>query len=292
MSTMPVSNAPARDETASNDVLVHPGWLEAHLHDPSVRVIEVDVSRAAYDRWHIDGAVLWNVYADLKDPGYQLVSTPAVRQLFERSGISPDTTVVFYGYAPAMGLWLMKLYGHPGVRILDCSRDTWQREGRPCSSATAEPPATSYPLGEQDGRLYADHIAVLGAIGDPGATIVDVRTEDEFRGERFWPSGGMEPGGRAGHIPSAVRQPIDDLYDDRGAFRPAADLREPFSAIGPGGQVITYCTIGGRASTAWFVLTYLLGREHVRVYDGSWAEWGRMTDTPVEQPRTIPRTAP
>ena len=219
-----------------------------------------------------------------KTPATSFVSTQAVRQLFEGSGISPDTTIVFYGYAPAMGLWLMKLYGHPGVHILDCSRDTWQREGRPCSSAAAEPPATSYPLGEQDGRLHADHTAVLGAIGDPGATIVDVRTWQEFRGERFWPSGGMEPGGRAGHIPSAVRQPIDDLYDDRGAFRPAADLRELFSSLGPGGQVITYCTIGGRASTAWFVLTYLLGREHVRVYDGSWAEWGRMTDTPVEQP--------
>ena len=292
MSTTPVSNAPARDETASNDVLVHAGWLEAHLHDPSVRVIEVDVSRAAYDRWHIDGAVLWNVYADLKDPGYQLVSTQAVRRLFQRSGITPDTTVVFYGYAPALGLWLMKLYGHPEVRILDCSRDTWQREGHRCSSPAAEPPATSYPLGEQDGRLRADHTTVLGAIGDPGSTILDIRTEQEFRGERFWPSGGMEPAGRAGHIPSAVRQPIDDLYDDRGAFRPAADLRELFSAIGPGGQVITYCTIGGRASTAWFVLTYLLGRDHVRVYDGSWAEWGRMTDTPVEQARTIPRTAP
>ena len=141
MSTTPVSNAPAREETASNDVLVHPGWLEAHLHDPSVRVIEVDVSRAAYDRWHIDGAVLWNVYADLKDPGYQLVSTPAVRRLFQRSGITPDTTVVFYGYAPALGLWLMKLYGHPDVRILDCSRPPVRRY----SFGKRTGPATPFP---------------------------------------------------------------------------------------------------------------------------------------------------
>jgi thiosulfate/3-mercaptopyruvate sulfurtransferase len=92
----------------------------------------------------------------------------------------------------------------------------------------------------------------------------------------------MEPGGRAGHVPSAVHQPIGNLYDDRGAFRPAADLSHVFP--GPGsGEVIIYCTIGGRATTAWFVLTYLLGRDHVRVYDGSWAEWGRMTGTPVEQ---------
>jgi 3-mercaptopyruvate sulfurtransferase SseA len=178
-------------EPATRDaVLADPGWLEAHLHDPSVRVVEVDVSRRAHDEWHIDGAVLWNVYADLKDA--------------------------------------------------------------------------------------------------------------EYRGERFWPSGGMEPGGRAGRVPSAVHQPIDGLYDDRGAFRPGTDLRSVFPAADGAaaakaadaadaadpdrpGELITYCTIGGRASTAWFVLTYLLGRENVRVYDGSWAEWGRMTGTPVER---------
>ena len=81
--------------------------------DPHVRVVEVDVSPAAYDDWHIDGAVLWNVYADLKDADYRLVDTAALERLVARSGIGPDSTVVFYGYAPALGLWLMKLYGHP-----------------------------------------------------------------------------------------------------------------------------------------------------------------------------------
>jgi thiosulfate/3-mercaptopyruvate sulfurtransferase len=262
--------------------LVDPQWLEARLHDSAVRVVEVDVSRAAYDEWHIDGAVLWNVYADLKDADYGLADAAAVERLFSRSGIGPDSTVVFYGYAPAMGFWLMKLHGHADVRILDCSRGTWQAEGRPCSSVPAEPAATGYVLPEQNERLRAGHTAVRKAIGDPGTTLLDIRTRDEYRGERFWPSGGMEPGGRAGHIPGAVHLPIDDLYDDRGSFRAAADLRAVFAAAD--GEVITYCTIGGRASTAWFVLTYLLGREHVRVYDGSWAEWGRMTSTPVERP--------
>jgi thiosulfate/3-mercaptopyruvate sulfurtransferase len=274
-------NAPP---VTSPAVLVDPGWLEAHLHDPAVRVVEVDVSRATYDQGHIDQAVLWNVYSDLKDRDYRLADHPAMRRLIERSGIGPDTTVVFYGYAPAMGFWLMKLYRHADVRILDCSRETWRRQGRAWSDEPAEPGAASYPLGEPDGRLRADHAAVLAAIGDRGVTVVDVRSWDEYRGERFWPSGGMEPGGRAGHVPGAVRQPVDDLYADDGAFRSADDLRGLFSGVGPGeGRLITYCTIGGRASTAWFVLSYLLGRADVRVYDGSWAEWGRMAGTPVEQ---------
>jgi thiosulfate/3-mercaptopyruvate sulfurtransferase len=267
-------------------VLVSPQWLEAQLGNPRVRVVEVDVSPAAYNDWHIDGAVLWNIYADLKDADYRLVDTTALERLVARSGIHPDSTVVFYGYAPALGLWLMRLFGHRDVRILDCSRDAWRAGGRPWSTAVSEPADGNFHLGGEDPRVRADQMAVLEAIGRPGAVLVDVRSAAEYRGERFWPSGGMEPGGRAGHVPSAVHQPIDGLYNEDGSFRSAAELRQVFSSVDldGGGELITYCTIGGRAATAWFVLTYLLGRDKVRVYDGSWAEWGRDPATPIACP--------
>jgi thiosulfate/3-mercaptopyruvate sulfurtransferase len=86
-------------------------------------------------------------------------------------------------------------------------------------------------------------------------------------------------------VPSAVHQPIDGIYREDGAFRSAAELRDVFASavLDGGGELITYCTIGGHAATAWFVLTYLIGRDRVRVYDGSWAEWGRLPGTPVER---------
>jgi thiosulfate/3-mercaptopyruvate sulfurtransferase len=268
-----------------NGVLVDPLWLATHLRDPQVRVIEVDVSSAAYDEWHIAGAALWNVYADLKDSDYRTVGTAALEQLLARTGISPDATVVFYGYAPALALWLMKLHGHDDARILDCSRDTWRAEGHPWSTDAGNQAAGSYRFSKQDRNIQADLAAVHDAIGQPGSTLVDVRSAAEYRGDCFWPSGGMEPGGRAGHVPSAVHQPIDGLYNADGSFRSAAALRGVFAPDMLGaGELITYCTIGGRAATAWFVLTHLLGRERVRVYDGSWAEWGRAPGMPIERP--------
>ncbi|MFI5041687.1 MAG: sulfurtransferase [Acidimicrobiales bacterium] len=265
-------------------MLVTPEWLAAHLSDPDLRVVEVDVSPVAYDEWHVDGAVLWNVYQDLKDADYRPVAAAAVERLFVRSAIRPDSTVVFYGYAPAMGLWLMNLYGHADARILDCSRDTWRADGHPWSNAATSSAGGDYRLDNEDERIRADRTAVQAAISDPGTTLVDVRTSAEYQGERFWPSGGLEPNGRAGHVPSAVHQPLEGIYDERGAFRPAADLRRLFPSIDLDAdtELITYCTIGGRAATAWFVLTHLLGRDGVVVYDGSWAEWGRLTGSPVE----------
>ena len=269
----------------ASGALVSPQWLAAHVDDANVRVVEVDVSTARFEQWHIDGAVLWNIYADLKDGDYRLLDRAAFAALLVRSGITPDSTVVFYGYAPALGFWLMRLHGHRDVRVLDASRDTWRAEGYQFSQDATLPPNGSYHVGEPDHAVRAVRADVEAALEERSATLVDVRSEAEYRGERFWPSGAPEPNGRAGHIPGAVHAPIDDLYDSRGAFRSNDELRALFAAIplDGDGELITYCTIGGRAATAWFVLTQMLGRDHVRVYDGSWAEWGHAGDTAVSQ---------
>src|SRR5262249_22659474 len=154
-----------RVTTPTSEVLVDPNWLADHLDDKTVRVIEVDVSPATYTEGHITGAVLWNVFADLKDVDYRPVGAEAIAELFARSGITPDTTVVMYGYIPAIGFWLMRYHRHADVRILDCARTAWRDRGRPWTVDAPQPARTDYPLPGPDMRLRADLEYVRAALG-------------------------------------------------------------------------------------------------------------------------------
>ena len=265
--------------------LVDPDWLEDHLDDPGVRIVQVDVTAARYDRAHLPGAVLWNIYTDMRDPEFRLVDAAAVNSLVQRAGIHAETLVVFTGYAPALGLWLMQAHGHRHLGLLDLALDTWEAEGLPVATAAPQPRSSGYQLAEANPALSARREDVIRAVEDRDTVVLDVRSEAEYRGDQFWPSGGQQAGGHTGHIPTADHVPIDELLDDHGSFRGTADLAQALEAadLSRPGALITYCTIGARAATTWFVLTHLLGRPDVRVYDGSWAEWGLCAANPVER---------
>jgi thiosulfate/3-mercaptopyruvate sulfurtransferase len=271
-------------------VFVDPDWIVAHLGDPAVRVVEVDVSRAAYDAGHIPGALLWNAYSDLRHPDYTPMDTSEIGSLLSRDAIGPETMVVFYGYASYLGFWLMKRQGHDALRVMDGSRDRWELAGHPWATEAPafEPGSHSAASGESgiDASIDAPLRTVLAQIGKPQRAVVmlDVRSQAEFDGDHFWPSGATEDVGRAGHIPGAVHVPFELLRGDDGAFRPADELRTLFEQHGitPDRRVVSYCTIGNRAAQAWFVLTNLLEYPDAGIYYGSWAEWGMLAEAPVE----------
>jgi len=269
---------------ALSDVFVEPAWLAEHLNDPGVRVVEVDVSRAAYAQGHIPGAVLWNAYADLHHADYSPLDRQEFEELLSRSGLSPDATIVFYGYGHYLGCWLMKAYGHERALVLHGTREGWRDAGLPWTTDLPKPETSSYTLPEAEVPQLMSLAALQGTIGTGDPVILDVRSDAEFAGERFWSSGATEGAGRPGHISGAMHLPVDLLRTADGAFKNAAELRQLFQDRGvvPERSVVTYCTIGIRASEAALVLRYLLGYPDARVYYGSWAEWGTRAETPIE----------
>jgi thiosulfate/3-mercaptopyruvate sulfurtransferase len=266
-----------------SDAAIDVAWIRAHVGDPGVRLVEVGVSRAAYEQGHIPGAILWNTYADLRDPAYTPLPLTELQRLISRSAITPETTVVFYGYAAPLGFWLMKAIGQRDVRLLPGQRDLWLEGGGRWSTEVPRLAESPYPALSVDPAIFASREAVEAAIDDPDQLILDVRAETEYTGEHFWPSGAAEDAGRTGHIPGAVNVPIDSLRAEDGSPRSAEELRRTFEAAGvtKDTAMITYCTIGNRASEAWFDLKYTLGYPDVRVYYDSWAVWGKRHDTPI-----------
>ncbi|MEA2146823.1 MAG: thiosulfate/3-mercaptopyruvate sulfurtransferase [Solirubrobacteraceae bacterium] len=283
-SSLTASPAPRAHLDADELPLVSPEWIAKHLEDPDVCVVEVDVSPAAYEAGHIPGAILWDAYNDLRHADYAPIDATRLQSLLCRSGVSADTTIIFYGYGAYLGFWLMKRYGHRRAQVMDGPRERWAQAGFHWSAAVPERGLGDFALAHEDTRVVAPRAMVQAAIGQPDAVLLDVRSAAEFSGKRFWPSGATHDAGRVGHIPGALHLPCELMRGQDGKLQPSQRLRSlcESTGLGPERRVITYCTIGNRASQVWFALTYVLGYRKVCVYYGSWVEWGKQTGTPIE----------
>ena len=297
---VPPDPSPALQSYAHPERLVTSDWLAEHLGTPGLVVVESDEDVLLYDVGHIPTAVKIDWHTDLNDPQVRdYITGEQFADLMNRKGIRREDTVVIYGdksnWWAAYALWVFTLFGHPDVRLLNGGRDLWLAEGRDTTLAVPEKSTSGYPVVERgDSAIRAFRDDVLGALGS--ATLVDVRSPQEYTGERTHMPDYPEEGAlRGGHIPTAVSVPWAKAADEMGRFRSRAELDEIYSFVprdpGSGPGTIAYCRIGERSSHTWFVLTHLLGIPGVRNYDGSWTEWGNVVRAPIvdgDQPGSPP----
>ncbi|HVU74154.1 MAG TPA: sulfurtransferase [Mycobacteriales bacterium] len=271
------------------DNLVDAAWVEAHLDDPKVVLVEVDEDVSAYDKGHIRGAVRLDWKTELQDPVKRdFVDKRSFEQLLSKKGIANDDTVVLYGgnnnWFAAYAYWYFKLYGHADIKLLDGGRKKWELDSRELTDEVRPRPATEYVAKDQDLSIRAFRDEVVAAIGTKN--LVDVRSPDEFTGKLLAPAHlPQEQSQRAGHVPTAINVPWSKAANEDGTFKSDDKLRELYAAAGlkDGVETIAYCRIGERSSHTWFVLQELLGHTGVKNYDGSWTEYGSLVGVPIEK---------
>jgi thiosulfate/3-mercaptopyruvate sulfurtransferase len=274
----------------ANDVLVEPEWLEQHLDDDSIRIVEVDENPALYAEAHIPGAIGFDWKTDLQDQVKRDFLGPEdFGRLFGSRGVSNDHTVVLYGdrnnWFAAYTYWYLKYYGHDDVKLLNGPRERWISEDRPTTTEAPSHSSAEFTAEAGDETIRAKRDEVLGAL-DNGRKLVDVRSPQEFSGELIAMPGYEQEGAqRAGHIPGAASVPWAQAVTEDGTFKSRENLEELYGGKGvlSGDPIIAYCRIGERSAHTWFVLHELLGQGDVKNYDGSWTEWGNLVNVPIEK---------
>ena len=290
-----LDNSPQFTKFAHPEKFVSAAWLSARLGVDGLKVVESDEDAYLYDIGHIPGAVRIDWSRDLNDAVIRdLIGGEAFAALMRERGISRDDTVVVYGdranWWAAYTAWVFELFGHPDVRILDGGRDAWMGEERDTSFAVPTYPPSEYPVVERIDtplRSFARDLldGSLGGGSRASEQIIDARTPELFAGEVPALETGQSGAPmtlRHGHIPGAVNVPWGRSVFPNSLFKSERDIAEVYAQFDPSAPTVVYCQMGESSAHTWFVLRYILGFEHVSLYDGSWAEWGNMVRVPIE----------
>src|SRR5947209_1808824 len=234
----------------AKDVLVETQWLEDHLDDDSIRVVEVDENPALYAAAHIPGAIGFDWKTDLQDQVKRdFLGPEAFGELFGSRGISNDHQIILYGdrnnWFAAYTYWYLKYYGHDNVKLLNGPRERWIADGRPTTTEVPEHPPASFTARPGDDSIRAKRDEVLGALAN-SHKLADARSPQEYSGELIaMPGYESEGAQRSGHIPGAESVPWAQAVNENGTFKSAEELRELYSGKGVlnGDPIIAYCRI-------------------------------------------------
>jgi thiosulfate/3-mercaptopyruvate sulfurtransferase len=272
------------------DVLVSTQWVADNLNNPRVKLVEVDVDTTAYDEGHVPGAVGFNWTSQLQDQVRRdIISKASLEELLGSAGIGNDDTIVLYGdnnnWFAAYAFWILEMYGHKDLKLMDGGRKKWADESRPLTKDVAQPSKAAYKAQNPKTDLRARRDQVLQALNNKKHALVDVRSPAEYNGEIMAPPGLAETAQRMGHIPGAANVPWSQAVAEDGTFKPREELEKLYGGKGvtKDKDVIAYCRIGERSSHTWFALKHLLGFPNVKNYDGSWTEYGSLIDVPIEK---------
>ncbi|MBF6298717.1 sulfurtransferase [Nocardia amamiensis] len=286
---------PSLGSYAHSHRLVTTEWLSANIGAKGLKIIEANEDTLLYDIGHVPGATKLDWRSDLNDPVTRdYIDGTRFTELMRAKGIDRDDTVVFYGdrgnAQAAHAAWVFTLFGHEDVRLLDGGRAAWISEERDTTFEPADPGPSDYPtVRRDDGTARAFREDVLAHLGKP---LVDVRAPDEYSGALAQkPDTPEDAALRGGHIPTASNIPWTEALASDGRFRSRAELDEVYGTLPSQEDLIVYSRVGVRSSHTWFALTYLLGYDRVRNYDGSWTEWGNSVRMPIAkggEPGAVP----
>lgn len=268
------------------ETLVDTQWLSEHLDDPNVCIIEMDLTPELYEKGHIPRSIFWEAMITFK-PNLQFNFDPtAMSELLGSWGITNNTTivVVHHSYFATSGclFWLLKVFGHNDIRILNGGRQKWILDGHALTKEKTVVAQTKYYAQSPNKNLRISLEEIQKAMGKESCILLDVRTPQEYSGKIFIMKPPTEEE-RAGHIPGAIALYYELAHNDDGTFKSVTELQNIFGQknITPDKLIVPYCTVGGRSGHTWFILKYLLGYPHVKNYDGSWNEWSRVPHLPI-----------